>query len=110
MLFRSEYMISHLNSFCYVELDGEFIETPFQHFEEVSPEIAATKTVSFVPLIAKLVPWMSYLKDAKAVIEEGRSTIWVSYQTFLSNQINLAWVSLLLLKRLYAALGLEGHQ
>ena len=33
-------MISHLNFFRYVELDGEFIETPFQHFEEVSPEVA----------------------------------------------------------------------
>ena len=40
---EEEYMISHLNSFRYVELDGEFIETPFQHFEEVSPEVAATK-------------------------------------------------------------------
>ena len=45
------YMISHLNSFRYVELDGEFIETPFQHFEQVSEEIAATKTVPSVPVI-----------------------------------------------------------
>ena len=30
---EEEYMISHLNSFCYVELDGEFIETPFQHLK-----------------------------------------------------------------------------
>ena len=33
---EEEYMISHLNSFRYVELDGEFIETPFQHFEKVA--------------------------------------------------------------------------
>ena len=26
---EEEYMISHLNSFRYVELDGEFIETPY---------------------------------------------------------------------------------
>ena len=32
---EEEYMVSHLNSFRYVELDGEFIETLFQHFEEV---------------------------------------------------------------------------
>ena len=43
---EEEYMISHLNSFRYVELDGEFIETPFQHFEEVPQEVAVTKTVS----------------------------------------------------------------
>ena len=49
---EEEYMISHLNSFRYVELDGEFI-TPFQHFEEVSPEVAAAKTVTDVPVITK---------------------------------------------------------
>ena len=32
---EEEYMVSHLNSFRYVEMDEEFIETPFQHFEEV---------------------------------------------------------------------------
>ena len=26
---EEEYMVSHLNSFRYVEMDGEFIETPF---------------------------------------------------------------------------------
>ena len=25
---EEEYMVSHLNSFRYVEMDGEFIETP----------------------------------------------------------------------------------
>ena len=69
-------MISHLNSFRYVELDGEFIETPFQHFEEVAQEIAATKTVASVPMITRPPPRMSSLKDAKAVIEEGGSIIW----------------------------------
>ena len=37
-------MINHLNSFRYVELDGEFIETLFQHFEEVPQKVAVTKT------------------------------------------------------------------
>ena len=69
-------MISHLNSFRYVELDGEFIEAPFQHFEEVSSEVAATKTVSSVPIITKPVSRMSSLKDVKTVIEEGGSTVW----------------------------------
>ena len=69
-------MISHLNSFRYVELDGEFIKTPFQHFEEVSQEIAATKEVSSTPVITRPPPRMSSLKDAKAVVEEGGSTIW----------------------------------
>ena len=46
---EEEYMKSHLNSFLYVELDGEFIETPFQHFEEVSPEVAVAKTMIDVP-------------------------------------------------------------
>ena len=32
---EEEYMVSYLNSFRYVEMDGEFIETPFQNFEEV---------------------------------------------------------------------------
>ena len=73
---EEEYMISHLNSFRYVELDGEFIETPFQHFEEVSPEVAVAKTMTDVP--TKPVSQMSSLKDAEAVVKEGGSTVWGS--------------------------------
>ena len=69
-------MASHLNSFRYVELDGEFIETPFQNFEEVPQDVAVTKAVSQVPKITRPPPRMSYLKDAKAVIEEVGCTIW----------------------------------
>ena len=69
-------MISHLNSFRYVELDGEFIKTPFHHFEQVSPEVATTKTMTFVPIITKHVSRMSSLKDAKVVTEEGGSIVW----------------------------------
>ena len=32
---EEEYMVSHLNSFRYVEMDRELIETPCQNFEEV---------------------------------------------------------------------------
>ena len=32
---EEEYMVSHLTSFRYVEMDGEFIEAPCQNFEEV---------------------------------------------------------------------------
>ena len=68
-------MISHLNSFRYVELDGELIETPFQHFEEVSPEVTVAKTMTDVPIISKPVYRMASLKDMEAVIKEGRSTV-----------------------------------
>ena len=73
---EEEYMASHLNSFGYVELDGEFIETPFQHFEEVSQIVEVTKDVSQVPKITRPSLKISSLKDAKAVIEEGGCTIW----------------------------------
>ena len=57
-------------------MDGEFIETPFQHFEEVTQEITATKIVSSVPMTTRHPPRMSSLKDAKSVVEEGGNTIW----------------------------------
>ena len=46
---EEEYMVSHLNSFRYVEMDSEFIETPCQNFEEVPQTIVTTKTVTNVP-------------------------------------------------------------
>ena len=42
---EEEYMVSHLNSFWYVEMDGEFIETPFQHFEEVPQTLASEEKI-----------------------------------------------------------------
>ena len=71
MLFRS----NHLNSFRYVELGGEFIETPFQHFEEVPQEVAVTKATSLVSKVTRPPFRISSLKDAKAVVEEGGCTI-----------------------------------
>ena len=69
-------MINHLNSFRYMELDGEFIITPFQHFEEVLQDVAVTKAVSQVPKIMRPPLKMSSLEDARAVVEEGGCTIW----------------------------------
>ena len=62
-------MVSHLNSFRYIEMDGEFIETPFQHFEEVFP-IAAETTEASGPLK------MASLKDARAVVQKGECADW----------------------------------
>ena len=68
-------MASHLNSFKYVEMDGEFIETPCQAFKVVSPMVAAAKATPNVPKDVKDVPRMASLKDA-LVIEDGDFTIW----------------------------------
>ena len=73
---EEEYMVSHLNSFRYVEMEGEFIETSCQNFEEVPQTLAATETFTNVPKITRPPLKMASLKDAKAFIEEGGSTIW----------------------------------
>ena len=72
---EEEYMNNHLNSLRYVELDGEFIETSFQHFEEIPQDVVVTKVVSQVSKITRPPLRMSSLKDSKAVIEEGGCTI-----------------------------------
>ena len=64
-------MVSHLNSFRYIEMDEEFIETPFQHFEEVPQTLASAKTVVEDPPMK-----MASLKDARAVIKKGECTNW----------------------------------
>ena len=58
-------MVSHLNSFRYIEMDGEFIETSFQHFEEVPQTLASTETVTEDPPLK-----MASLKDARAIVEK----------------------------------------
>ena len=67
-------MVSHLNSFWYVEMDGEFIETPCQTFEVISP--ASFKYVSTIPKTTRVPHNTASLKYAKATIEEGGCTIW----------------------------------
>ena len=69
-------MVSHLNSFRYVEMNGEFIETPCQNFEEVPETVATTKSTPKVPKITRPPLKMASLKDSKAVFEEGGCTIW----------------------------------
>ena len=71
---EEEYMVSHLNSFRYVEMDEEFIETPCQTFKFIPPAI--TEDVSAILKVTKILPRMASLKDAKAVVEEGGCTIW----------------------------------
>ena len=61
-------MVSHLNSFWYVDMDGEFIETPYQTFEVIPP--VATEDVSVIPKATRVPPRMASLKDAKAAVEE----------------------------------------
>ena len=69
-------MVSHLNSFKYVEMDGEFIETPCQAFEVVLPMIIATKCSSDESKVVKAMPKMVSVKDAHATIEEGNCDTW----------------------------------
>ena len=69
-------MVSHLNYFRYVEMDGEFIETPCQNFEEVPATVAATKSTPKVSKITRPPLKMASLKDARAVVKEGGCTIW----------------------------------
>ena len=64
-------MVSHLNSFWYVEMDGEFIETPFQHFEEVPQTLALAETVDEDSPMK-----MASLKDTRVVIEKGGCAQW----------------------------------
>ena len=68
---EEEYMVSHLNSFWYVEMDGEFIETPCQNFKEVPQIMASTETITSTQPPLK----MASLKDARVVVEEGGCTI-----------------------------------
>src|SRR3954469_4863370 len=72
---EEEYVVSHLSNSKYVELDDQFIETPFQSFEVVSPDVSTTKHISATPT-TEVTPTMASLKDAKAVIEKGDCTVW----------------------------------
>ena len=58
-------------------MDGEFIETPFQHFEEVPQTLASTETVTEDPPMK-----MASLKDARAVIEKGGCANWGQLPNF----------------------------
>ena len=70
---EEKYMVSHLNSFRYVDMDGEFIGTPYQTFQVIPP--TTIKDVSAIPKVTRVPPKMASLKYAKATIEEGGCTI-----------------------------------
>ena len=53
---EDKFMVSHLNSFKYVEMNGEFIETPCQAFEVVPPMVAATKISSNMSKADEVIP------------------------------------------------------
>ena len=67
-------MVGHMNSFKYVKMDGEFIETPCQAFEVIPPMVVVATPAT--PKISKGTPRMASLKDARAVVEDGGCTIW----------------------------------
>src|ERR1043165_5207456 len=67
-------MVSHLQSFRYLELEGEFFETPCQAFETVPRVMPVYSPVT--PEVTPVPPRMASLKDAQAAGEEGGSTIW----------------------------------
>lgn len=76
---EEEYMVSHVNTFKYVEVEGEYVETPCQTFEVVPWVVPATEAppvVKRVPVVTRVPPTMASLKDARAVVEEGGCTIW----------------------------------
>ena len=99
---EEEYMVSHLNSFRYIEMDGEFIETPCQNFEEVPQILASTETATNRPPLK-----MASLKDARAMVEEDGCTNWGQLPDFTHKIDNLVWALLQGIKRLLGALGME---
>ena len=102
-------MVSHLNSFGYVEMNGEFIETPCQNFEEVPATVRATKSTPKVPKITRPPLKMASLKDARAVVEEGGCTIWGQLPDIPYKSDNLGWDSLQRPKELFDVLALGDH-
>ncbi|XP_058774563.1 uncharacterized protein LOC131648851 [Vicia villosa] len=73
---EEEYVVSYVNEYKYVEVNGEFIETPCQTFELVPQVVSAAKHTPTVPKVTRIPPTMASLKDAKAVVEEGGCTVW----------------------------------
>ena len=83
-------MVSHLNSFRYVDMDGEFIETLFQHFEEVPQTLASVESVTEDPPMK-----MASLKDARAVVEKGGCAKWGQLPDFAhkTNKFSLGFTA-----------------
>src|ERR1043165_6126459 len=71
---EEEYMGSHLQSFRYLKMEGEFFETPCQTFETVPRVMPVDSPI--IPEVTQAPPRMALLKDAQAAVEEGGSAIW----------------------------------
>ena len=69
--------------------------------------MATAETTDSLPKVIKPPLKMASLKDARAVVEEGGSTIWVSSRLFITSLTNLVWALLQVLKGLFIVLGLE---
>lgn len=72
---EEEYVVSHLNTYKYVEMDGEYFETPCQTFEVVLASVPEVKPAAYVPKVTRPPPHMASLKDARAVIDDKGCTI-----------------------------------
>ena len=86
-------MVSHLNSFKYVEMDGEFIETPFQTLELMPPTISVAKATTLE--VSKNPPRMASLKNARVMVEVRGCTIWgkIPDIPYKSNKFGLGFTS-----------------
>lgn len=67
---EEEYLVTHLTSFRYVEVEGEVHETPLHAFEAVQM-IQTSRSKDKRPAVS-----MSSLKDARAVVENGHPKGW----------------------------------
>ena len=90
-----EEEFSHLNSFKYVEMDGEFVEIPCQAFEVVFPMVIVAKDTHNTPKDVKDTPRMASLKDARDVVKDGGCTIWGQLPNILfkSDKLGLGFTS-----------------
>ena len=102
-------MVSHLNSFKYVEMHGDFIGTPCQDFEVVPPMVAATKISSDISKADEVVPRMVSLKDSCAVVEDEAVLFGDNFPTFCLKQTSLGWVSPSKLGKRLGVLAWESH-
>ena len=92
---EEEYMVSHFNSFKYVEMDVEFFETSCKNFEVIPQTTPIDKVAPIVPKVTRIPPKMASLKDAKAVVEEDGCTIWGQLPDipYKSDKIGLGFTS-----------------
>ena len=83
-------------------MDGEFIETPFQHFEEVPQTLASAETVTEDPSMKMAPLRMHGLLLKKVGVRIGANSL--TLHTILTS---LVWVLLQKLKGLFGVRELE---